>query len=95
MGPRSPDGLEQQQQAEARWKERYEEAPMALGPLLAINVAEVIKEGKGLKRKLAGLYPDIDDRVCENYGILLAMASEVSISYQVIKQIKFVNWLSD
>lgn len=44
MGPRSPNGLEQQQQAEAIWKARYEEAPMALGPLLAINVAEVIEE---------------------------------------------------
>ena len=50
MGPRSPNGLEQQQEAEARLKARYEEAPMALGPLLAINVAEVI-EGKCLKRK--------------------------------------------
>lgn len=44
MGPRSPNGLEQQQQAEATWKARYEEAPVALGPLLAINVAEVIEE---------------------------------------------------
>ena len=79
MGPRSPNGLEQQQQAEATWKERYEEASMAFGPLLAINVAEVIEEGKGLKCKIAGLYPDIDDHICENYGILLAMASEVNI----------------
>ena len=67
---------------------------MTLAPLLAINVAEVIDEGKGLKRKIAGLYPDIDDRICENYGILLAMVSEVDISYQVIKQNKFLNWLS-
>ena len=44
VGPRSPNGLEQQQQAEVTWKARYEEAPMALGPLLAINVAEVIEE---------------------------------------------------
>lgn len=79
MGPRSPNGLEQQQQqqAEATWKGRYEEAPMALGPLLAINVAEVIEEGKCLKRKIAGLYPDVDDSVCENYEILLA--SKVNI----------------
>ena len=77
MGPRSPNGLEQQQQAEATWKRRYEEAPMALGPLLAINVSDVIEQGKCLKREMAGLYPDVDDRICENYGILLAMASEV------------------
>ena len=50
---------------------------MALGPLLAINVADVIEKGKCLKREIAGLYPDFDDRICENYGLLLAMASEV------------------
>ena len=55
VGPRSPNGLEQQQQAEATWKARYEEAPMAMGPLLAINEAEVIEEGKCLKHKIAGL----------------------------------------
>ena len=77
VGPRSPNGLEQQQQAEATWKARYDEAPMALGPLLAINVADVIEQGKCLKREIAGLYPDVDDRICENYGLLLAMASEV------------------
>ena len=75
MGPRSPNGLEQQQQAEATWKARYDEAPMALGALLAIN--DVIEQGKCLKREIAGLYPDVDDRICENYGLLLAMASEV------------------
>jgi len=53
---------------------------MALGPLLAINVAEVIEEGKYLKHKIAGLYPDADDSICENYEILLAMASKVNIS---------------
>ena len=93
MGPRSPNGLEQQQQAEATWKVRYEEAPMALGALLAINVAKVI-EGKCLKRKIAGLHPDVDDRICENYRILLAMASKVNGTYQVIKHNEFVMWLS-
>ena len=77
VGPRSPNGLEQQQQAEATWKARYDEASMALGPLLAINVADVIEQGKCLKREIAGLYPDVDDRICENYGLLLAMVSEV------------------
>jgi len=37
---------------------------MALGPLLAINVAEVLEEGRCLKHKLAGMYPDVDDRIC-------------------------------
>ena len=50
---------------------------MALGPLLVINVAEVIEEGKCLKRKIAGLYLDVDDSICENYEILLA--SKVNI----------------
>ena len=77
VGPPSPNGVEQQQQAETTWKARYDEAPMALGPLLAINVADVIEKGKCLKREIAGLYPDFDDRICENYGLLLAMASEV------------------
>ena len=77
VGPRSPNGLEQQQQAEATWKAQYDEAPMALGALLAINVADMIEQGKCLKREIAGLYPDVDDRICENYGLLLAMASEV------------------
>lgn len=95
LGPCSPNGLEQQQQAEVTWKERYEKAPMALGPLLAINVAEVIEEGKCLKHKIAGLYPDVDDRICENCGILVAIASKVNVSNQVIKHNEFVYWLLD
>ena len=68
---------------------------MALGPLLAINVADVLEEGRCLKRKLAEMYPDVDDCICENYGILLAMASAVNVYHQVIKHNEFLNWLSD
>lgn len=90
VGPRSPNGLEQQQQAEATLKANYDEAPMALGPLLAINVAEVINDSKGLKCKLAEMYPDVDDRICENYGILLAMARKVNKNYKVMKHHNFL-----
>lgn len=63
---------------------------MALGSLLAINVAEVLKDSKGLKQKLAEMYPDVDDRICENYGILLAMAGKVSENYKVMKKLNFL-----
>ncbi|KAL9976852.1 hypothetical protein ACROYT_G014188 [Oculina patagonica] len=42
----------------------YEEAPMDLGSLLAIIVAEVLKDSKVLKQKLAEMYPDVDDWIC-------------------------------
>lgn len=63
---------------------------MALGSLLAINVADVLKDCKVLKQKLAEMYPDVDDRICENYGILLAMAGKVSKNYKVMKHLNFL-----
>ncbi|KAL9976700.1 hypothetical protein ACROYT_G014027 [Oculina patagonica] len=77
----SPDAWESfsdfQLLAEAEWTLKFEEAPRALGALLALDVDEIINGSRILKRKIANLYPDVDDRVCENYGLLLAMARKL------------------
>lgn len=83
VGPRSPNGLEAQLSAEAEWKVQFEEALRALGALLALDMDQIINGRRTVKRKIANLYPDVDDRIssCENYGLLLAMADKVNMNY--------------
>ena len=79
VGPRSPNGLQHQQQSEAQWKKTFEEAPMALGSLLGIDILDIIMDSRNLKMEIASIYPDVDDRICENYGLLMAMAVKVGV----------------
>ena len=79
VGPRSPNGLQHQQQSEAKWKKTFQEAPMALGSLLGMNIIDIIMDSRKLKMEIANIYPDVDDRICENYGLLMAMAAKVGV----------------
>ena len=65
VGPCSPNGLEHQQQSEAQWKRAFDEAPMALGSLLGIDIPEIIEDSRTLKMEIASIYPNVDDRICE------------------------------
>ena len=49
-----------------------------MGTMLSLKLETILEAAKGLKTKIASLYPETDDHICENYGILLAMAEEVS-----------------
>ena len=51
MGARSRNGLEAQLSAEEEWKLKFEEAPSALGSLLALDIDEVINGSRIVKRK--------------------------------------------
>ncbi|XP_068713455.1 uncharacterized protein [Montipora foliosa] len=75
-GPTSPDGLPAQQRAEEELSRHLKEAPRAMGTMLSLKLETILEAAKGLKTKIASLYPETDDRICENYGILLAMAEE-------------------
>ncbi|XP_068758788.1 uncharacterized protein [Montipora capricornis] len=77
-GPTSPDGLPAQQRAEEELSRHLKEAPRAMGTMLSLKLETILEAAKGLKTKIASLYPETDDRICENYGILLAMAEEVA-----------------
>ena len=78
VGPRSPSGLQAQLQAEESLQEQMANAPRALGPLIAINISSVLKQSKEIKGLFAEQFMDIDDRVMENYSLLLSMGVEVS-----------------
>ena len=79
VGPRSPDGLEAQLQAEEILNVAMRDAPRALGALISIDISNVLTRTKDIKSKcLAEVFPDIDDRVSENYALLLSMTEEVS-----------------
>lgn len=79
VGPRSPNGLQAQIQAEETLKVALADAPRALGALISINIDHVLERSKEIKSIcLAEDFPDIDDRVSENYSIILSMAEEVS-----------------
>ena len=54
------------------------EALRALGALISINISGILKRRKEIKVAITEDFPDIDDRVSENYGLLLAMGEEVS-----------------
>ena len=78
VGPRSPSGLQAQLQAEESLQEQMANAPRALGPLIAINISTVLNRSKEIKGLFAEHFMDIDDRVMENYSLLLSMGIEVS-----------------
>ena len=82
VGPRSPSGLQAQLQAEERLQEQMANAPRALGPLIAINISTVFNRSKDIKALLTEEFMDIDDRVMENYSLLLSMGVEVSGHHQ-------------
>ena len=82
VGPRSPSGLQAQLQAEERLQEQMANAPRALGPLIAINISTVFNRSKEIKALFAEEFMDIDDRVMENYSLLLSMGVEVSGHHQ-------------
>ncbi|KAL9978101.1 hypothetical protein ACROYT_G015582 [Oculina patagonica] len=78
VGPRSPDGLDAQQQAEENLKVAMTDAPRALGALISINIYNVMRRSKEIKSKcLAEDFPDINNRVSENYALLLSMTEEL------------------
>ena len=77
-GPRSPNGLQAQLQAEEMAKVRLAEAPRALGALLSIDMSIILQRTNEIKLMIAEDCPDIDDRVLENYSLLLSMGEEVS-----------------
>ncbi|KAJ7337873.1 hypothetical protein OS493_008031 [Desmophyllum pertusum] len=76
-GPRSPNGLQAQLQAEEMAKVRLAEAPRALGALLSIDMSIVLQRTNEIKLIIAEDCPDIDDRVLENYSLLLSMGEEI------------------
>ena len=78
MGPRSPSGLQAQSQAEERLQEQLANAPRALEALIAINIGTVLNRSKEIKAVFAEEFMDFNDRVLENYSLLLTMAAEVS-----------------
>ena len=85
VGSRSPNGLEHQQQSGAQWKRAFDKAPMALGSLPGIGITEIIEDSRTLKMEIASIYPDVDDRICENYRILLAMAAKVGVAFLCVQ----------
>ena len=55
------------------------DAPRALGALIAIDIEKVMERSKETKSTfLAEDFPDVDDRVVENYSLILSMTEEVS-----------------
>ena len=78
VGPRNPNGMEDQIKAEDMLRTNLKEAPRALGALVSLNMEEVMRRTKDLKIEIAEEFPEVDDRVAENYGLLLAMAEEVN-----------------
>ena len=78
VGPRSPSGLQAQLQAEERLQEQLANAPRALEALIAINICTVLNRSKEIKAVFAEEFMDFNDRVLENYSLLLTMAAEVS-----------------
>ena len=58
---------------------------MALGSMLGIGITEIIEDSRTLKMEIASIYPDVDDRICENYGILLAMAAKVGVAFLCVQ----------
>ena len=78
VGPRSPSGLEAQLQAEERLKAQLANAPKALGALIAIDISNILARTNEIKVILAEACPDIDDRVLDNYSLLVSMGEEVN-----------------
>ena len=78
VGLRSPNGLQAQLQAEERTKAQLVNAPRALGALIAINRKNVLSRTNEIKITIAEDCPDIDDRVLENYSLLISMGEEVN-----------------
>ena len=78
VGPRSPNGLQAQLQAEERTKAQLVNAPRALGALIAINIKNILSRTNEIKITIAEDCSDIDDRVLENYSLLISMGEEVN-----------------
>ena len=78
VGPRSPNGLQAQLQAEERTKAQLVNAPRAPGALIAINIKNVLSRTNEIKITIAEDCSDIDDRVLENYSLLISMGEEVN-----------------
>ena len=78
VGPRSPNGLQAQLQAEERAKTLLADAPRALGALISIDISMVLDRSKEIKITIAEDYPEIDDRVLDNYSLLFSMGEEVN-----------------
>ena len=83
VGPRGPKGLQAQLEAEAELNRQLVEAPRALGTLISINISKVLKRSKEFKLLIAEEFPDIDDRVLDNYSLLFSMGEEVSDKYKL------------
>lgn len=66
VGPRSPNGLQAQLQAEERSKIQLADAPRACGTLISIDISIILNRSKEIKVIIAEDYPDIDDRVLDN-----------------------------
>jgi len=75
--PRSPNGLQAQLWAEEKLKAQLANAPRALGALIAIDISNVLPGSNEIKVTIAKDCPDIDDRVLDNYSLLISMADEV------------------
>lgn len=93
VGPRSPNGLQAQLQAEAELTKQLVEAPRALGTLVSINIGKGLKRSKEVKLIMAEDYTDVDDRVMDNYSLLLSMAEEVSdkCKLNILKKLYYIN----
>ena len=78
VGSRSPSGIEAQLQAEERLKTQLANAPKALGSLIAIDISKVLARSNEIKVILAESCPDIDDRVLDNYSLLISMGEVVN-----------------
>jgi len=77
VGPRSPNGLQAQLQAEENFKVQLASAPRALGALTAIDISKVLARSNEIKVTISEDCPDIDDRVLDNYSLLISMAEDV------------------
>ena len=60
-----------------------------MGTMLSMKMETILEVAKELKSKTASLYPETDHRICEYYGIPLAMAEEESNSIP-----NLLHWIS-
>ena len=72
VGPRSPNGLQAQLQAEERAKTQLADTPRTLGALISIDISMVLDRSKEIKVIIAEDYPEIDDRVLHNSNLLIS-----------------------
>jgi len=58
-------------------KSTTDKCSRALGALIAIDISNVLAGSNEIKVTIAEDCPDIDDRVLDNYSLLISMAEEV------------------